>query len=85
MTTETSQVSRDELEAMTPDAVYDAFVSGRLDALLGRRVVDPTDPTGEPGTVPQVTLADIRSMTPDQVAEAYAAGRLKTVMGGTTC
>ncbi len=83
--TETSQITRDELGTMTPDQVYGAYMAGRLDALLGRPVVDPTDPTGEPGAIPQATLEDVRTMTPDQVADAYAAGRLRSVLGGAAC
>lgn len=85
MTTETSQVSRDELGAMTPDQVFDAYTAGRLNTLLGRPVVEGSDGGGDGSALPQFTLDDVRSMTPDQVYDAYTAGRLRQVMGGSPC
>jgi hypothetical protein len=71
----TRQLTRADLQGMTPEAIDAARVAGTLDTLLGR----PTQ-----STAAQLSREDLAHMSPDAIVAAKAAGRLDTLLGITT-
>jgi hypothetical protein len=74
------QLAADDLKAMTPEQIVEAYQGGRMQTLLsgGRapRVEVPADG--------QMDAEHLQSMTPDQIVEAHAAGRFDNLLGRGT-
>lgn len=72
-----NQVSEAELKTMTTQQIEEAFLTGRLKAVMAGQ--DPTEPA--PWPAGQITEAELKQMSPAGVVEAYRNGRLNALLG----
>ncbi|MFJ9728309.1 hypothetical protein ACIRP3_36760 [Streptomyces sp. NPDC101209] len=92
-----SQLTREDLKGMSPDAITSARKAGRLDALLGRQVTagqaldaiergQAQEAAAQPASQPsagQLTRESLAGMTADAIVQAKAEGRLDALLGRT--
>ncbi|MFD7499928.1 hypothetical protein [Streptomyces sp. NPDC059850] len=91
-----SQLTREDLKTMSPDAIVKAKREGHLNALLGhpeatvnqvldaiehRQVPEPASASAEPANDGQLSRADLADMSPAEINQARSEGRLNQVLG----
>ncbi|MBM0238690.1 hypothetical protein JNW88_18855 [Micromonospora sp. ATA32] len=77
MTAPIPQITEGEMRAMSAEQIVEAFLTGRMKALVTGQ--DPSAPP--PGAPDQVSEADLKRMEPRVIVEAFQAGRLNALLG----
>lgn len=67
------QLTRADLEQLTPEEVAEAYRQGRLNTALGGR--EPLPTTG------QLTRADLEGRSPEEITAARERGQLDQLLG----
>lgn len=77
------QLTQEQLQFMTAEAIMAAKEAGQLHTLLTGEAPPVTAPEGSAQPNGLITEGDLKTMSPEAIVEALKAGRLTHLLGAT--